>query len=147
MFDGVALSSDAFNSAIASLAGKPVYQISAPPQTWNNNGQTTNDLIADRPGQFVGAQLANGSHVDSMLGANPLIDFFAQLVTRWSPPGNTAAVYTLANGWINDFYHQGTPQNPKYGFYGSAGQPIIMGPTAGIVLPTQPVAATASVAV
>ena len=147
MFDGVAISSDAFNTALTSLAGKPVYQIAAPPQTWNNNGQTTTDLIAGRPGQFVGAQLVNGSHVDSMLGSNPVIDFFAQLVTKFSPPGNTQAVYTLADGWINDFYTQGTPQKPNYGYYGTAGQPILMGQTAAIVLPTQPAAATASIAV
>jgi len=91
--------------------------------------------------------LVNGSHVDSMLGSNPLIDFFAQLVTRRSPPGNTQAVYTLANGWINDFYTGGTPQAPKYGFYGTAGAPIILGQAAGIFLPTAPVAATAAVAV
>ena len=147
MFDGVALSDDAFRDAIPSLNGTPVYQIAAPPQALNLNGQTTDDLIAARPGQFVGAQLVNGSHVDSMLGANPLIDFFAQLVTRFSPPGNTAAVYTLADGWINDFYTGGTPQAPKYGYYGTGGQPIILGQAGGIFLPTQPVAATAAVAV
>ncbi len=113
MFDGVALSDDAFNGCDRrSLNGKPVYQIAAPPQALNLNGQTTFDLIAARPDQFVGAELVNGSHVDSMLGSNPLIDFFAQLVTKFSPPGNTAAVYTLANGWINDFYTR-APRRPR----------------------------------
>ena len=147
MFDGVALSSEAFDNALAVLGGKPVYQIAAPPQSLNADGQTTYDLIAARPDQFVGAQLVNGSHVDSMLGSNPLIDFFAQLATKRSPPGNTRAVYTLANGWINDFYSQGTPQAPNYGFYGTAGEPIIMGQAAGIFLPTAPVAVAAAVAV
>ena len=32
MFDGVALSSEAFDNALAVLGGKPVYQIAAPPQ-------------------------------------------------------------------------------------------------------------------
>ena len=147
MFDGVALSSEAFDNALAVLGGKPVYQIAAPPQALNVNGATTDALITARPGQFVGAQLVNGSHVDSMLGSNFLVDFFAQLVTKRSPPGNTQAVYTLANGWINDFYSQGTPQAPNYGFYGTAGQPIILGQAAGIFLPTAPVAALSAVAV
>ncbi|WP_167106124.1 hypothetical protein [Mycobacterium sp. DL592] len=143
MFDGVAIDSTMFGNALTSLAGIPVYQIAAPPQALNVNGQTTGDLTAGRPGQFVGVELVDGSHVDSMLGGNPLIDFFAQLATRPSPAGNTAAVYTLADGWINDFYTGGGPADPHYGYYGAAGRPIIFGQAAGIVLPTQP----ASVAV
>jgi hypothetical protein len=50
----------------------------------------------------------------------------------------------LAAGWINDFYVAAGPDAPQYGLYGAAGQPIIMGPTAAIVLPTQPAAATAA---
>ncbi|WP_328351484.1 hypothetical protein OG976_17975 [Mycobacterium sp. NBC_00419] len=138
MFDGVAINSTSFGTALTSLAGIPVYQIAAPPQALNANGQTTGDLIAGRPGQFVGVELVDGSHVDSMLGGNPLIDFFAQLVTRRSPAGNTAAVYTLANGWIKDFYAGAGPGDPQYGYYGAAGQAIIFGQAAGIVLPTQP---------
>lgn len=96
----------------------PVYQIAAPPQPFNLNGSTTAELVAARPGQFVGVTLANGSHVDSMLGSNPIIDFFAQLVTRFSPAGNTEAVYTLASGWINDLY-QGLGPADGAGIYGA----------------------------
>ena len=51
----------------------------------------------------------HGSHVDSMLGGNPIVDFFAQLVTQFSPPGATQAVYTYADGWINDMYSGTAP--------------------------------------
>ena len=57
--------------------------------------------------------LVGGSHVDSMLGVNPLFDAVLQLVAGKSPAGNTAATYTLSTGWINDFYtpgrHSGGP--------------------------------------
>jgi hypothetical protein len=144
MFDGVASDNDVFANALATLDGIPVYQIAAPPQAWNAFGQTTSRLIADRPGQFVGVELVNGSHVDSMLGSNPIIDLLAQLVTRPSPAGNTAAVHTLAAGWINDFYVAAGPSAPQFGLYGTAGQPVIMGQTAAIVLPSQPAASAAA---
>lgn len=137
MFDGVSMNG-ALPTALASLdtLDIPVYQIAAPAQPWNAYGITTDQLLALRPNQFDGVVLVNGSHVDSMLGSNPIIDFAAQLVTKFSPPGNTAAVYTLSTGWINDMYVGAGPDNPQYGLYGSAGQPIIMGEAAAIVLPT-----------
>ena len=61
------------------------------------------------PGDFVGVVLAGGSHVDSMLGVNPIFDLVLQLVTKRVPAGNTAAVYTLSTGWINDMYRRHTP--------------------------------------
>ena len=67
--------------------------------------------------------------------SNPLLDFVLQLVTGFSPRGNTAAAYTLSSGWINDFYVGSGPADPTYGLYGSAGDPIILGEAAGIVLP------------
>jgi pimeloyl-ACP methyl ester carboxylesterase len=145
MFDGVASSSTAFAAAIANLqaAHTPIYVVAAPPQAWNAFGATTNQLVSLYPGQFVGVELVNGSHVDSMLGGNPLVDFAAQLVTQFSPPGNTAAVYTLATGWINDTYTPGAgPATPMYGIYGPTGnyvppggQLITLGQAIGIVLP------------
>ena len=87
-------------------------------------------------------ELVNGSHVDSMLGDKPLVDFASQLVTKFSPGGNTAAVYTLSEGWINDFFAGGGPTDPIYGLYGTptgyeppGGQHIHLGPATGIVLP------------
>ncbi|WP_133066988.1 hypothetical protein [Mycolicibacterium sphagni] len=142
MFDGVASNNDTFANQLATLDGIPVYTIAAPPQAWNAFGQTTTALIADRPGQFVGAELVNGSHIDSVIGSDPFFDFFAQIFVRPSAPGNATAVHTLAAGWINDFYVGAGPDAPQYGLYGSAGESIIMGQTAAIVLPTQPAAAT-----
>jgi lipocalin len=137
MYDGVSNSSLA--PALASLGDIPVYTIAAPPQPWNANGQTTTDLVASRPGQFVGDTLANGSHVDSLIGGVPLIDFVSQLFIRWSPPGNTAAVYTLSTGWMNDFYAGRGPSDPLYGIYGEPDQYIVMGPTAAVVLGPAPI--------
>lgn len=144
MFDGVASDSSAFAASIAHLKALniPDYVVAAPPQPWNLFGATTNELVSLYPGQFVGVELVNGSHVDSMVGGHPLIDFAAQLVTSFSPPGNTAAVYTLSTGWINDIYAGAGPTDPIYGVYGPTGgyiapggQQIILGRAAGIVLP------------
>ncbi len=139
MFDGFA-----WNGVVTDALQRldtldiPVYQVAAPPQPWNSNGAATAELVAARPGQFVGATLAGGSHYDSLIGANPLIDFFGQLVTGFSPPGNTEAVYTLATGWINDMY-QGLGPTDGNGIYGAPDEYIVMGDTAAIVLGPPPV--------
>ena len=144
MFDGVANNSSAFAAAIANLKtlNIPDYVVAAPPQAWNASGATTNQLVSLYPGQFVGVELVNGSHVDSLLGNKPVIDFISQLLTKYSPGGNTAAVYTLSTGWIDDIYAHAGPTNPIYGLYGTTGgyvppggQQIILGPATGIVLP------------
>ncbi|MCV7154045.1 lipocalin family protein [Mycolicibacterium pyrenivorans] len=139
MFDGFSFSG-VVPQALQSLDDPyiPVYQVAAPPQLWNFFGATTDELVTARPGEFVGATLANGSHADSLLGGNPIIDLFAQLVTKFSPPGNTAAVYTLATGWINDLY-QGLGPTDGNGIYGAPDQYIVMGDTAAVVLGPPPV--------
>ncbi|CAN5372922.1 hypothetical protein BH11ACT6_BH11ACT6_37570 [soil metagenome] len=138
MFDGVARDG-VLQKALQSLDDPaiPIYQIAAPPQAWNAFGATTAELVAARAGQFVGVTLAGGSHVDSLVGANPIIDFFLQLVTRFSPPGNTAAVYTLASGWINDLY-QGLGPTDGTGIYGAPDQYIVLGNAAAVVLAPAP---------
>ena len=144
MFDGVSMNPGAFASSIANLkaANVPVYVVAAPPQPWNAFGVTTNQLVSLYPGQFTGVEIVGGSHVDAMLGGNPLIDFTAQLLTGFSPPGATAAVYTLATGWINDLYAGAGPTTPIYGIYGPTGpyvppggQLISLGQATGRVLP------------
>ncbi|KAA1252129.1 PE family protein [Mycobacterium simiae] len=145
MFDGVANNAGVFGAAIGNLqaANVPVYTVAAPPQPWNAFGATTNQLVSLYPNQFVGAEIVNGSHVDSMLGLNPITDLILQLVTGFSPPGATSAVYTLSSGWINDIWAGFGPTNPMYGIYGPTGagyvapggQAIFLGPTAGIILP------------
>ncbi|MGV1006603.1 MAG: lipocalin family protein [Candidatus Nanopelagicales bacterium] len=141
MFDGVSNGTfdGSFDDQIAILdtADIPVYQIAAPAQSFNLFGATTNALLAARPGQFDGVVLVNGSHVDSMLGADPIIDFAAQLVTKFSPKGSTQAVYNFSTGWINDLYVGATPDAPQYGLYSAANGQIIMGNTAAVSLPTQ----------
>jgi hypothetical protein len=144
MFDGVANDSSAFAAAIANLKtlNIPDYVVASPPQPWNAYGATTNQLVSLYPGQFTGVEMVNGSHVDSLLGNKPLIDFVSQLATSFSPAGDTQAVYTLSTGWINDIYAGHGPLSPLYGLYGTTGgylppggQPISLGPATGIVLP------------
>jgi hypothetical protein len=80
-----------------------------------------------------------------MLGTNPIVDFVLQLVTQFSPPGNTAAVYTLATGWINDMYAGAGPADPQFGIYGQPGQRIVLGRATAIVLPRRPAGAAVAV--
>ncbi len=121
MFDGVANSSSGFAAAVANLQSLniPDYVVAAPPQSWNAYGGTTNQLVSLYPNQFVGVELVNGSHVDSLLGDKPVVDMLAQVLIKFSPGGNTAAVYTLATGWIDDMYVGAGPSDPIYGLYGT----------------------------
>lgn len=144
MFDGVANNSTAFAAAVANLQtlNIPDYVVAAPPQDWNAYGGTTNQLVSLYPGQFVGVELVDGSHVDSLLGDKPVVDLLAQAIIKYAPGGDPAAVYTLSAGWIDDMYVGAGPTNPIYGLYGTAtgyqspgGQQIILGPATGIVLP------------
>ena len=120
--------------AAASLAGQSL---------------TTGDLtgtLTDASGGVIpkiGVELVNGSHVDSLLGDKPVVDMLAQVLVKFSPGGDTAAVYTLSTGWINDMFVAGAgPTAPIDGLYGTpggyvapGGQEIILGPATGIVLP------------
>jgi hypothetical protein len=142
MFDGVA-PNGTFAGAVDSLdqADIPIYQIAAPAQVWNNLGETTNDMDADdlaglRPDQFVGVMLVGGSHFDAVLGAKPISDLLAQLLSNPSPEGNTEAAAILAAGWINDMYVGAGPEDPRYGIYGTAGDSISIGKASAVVLPT-----------
>ncbi|CAM3029433.1 PE family protein [Mycobacterium intermedium] len=139
LFDGGDINFLHFAASVTNLqaAGIPLYTVTAPPQLFNGFGIPTNYLVSMYPGQFVGVEIVGGSHIDPMLGAKPVIDFVSQLITGFSPPGATAAIYILATGWINDFYAGGGPTNPIYGIYGSAGQHIALGPATGIVLPAR----------
>ena len=144
MFDGVESSPVGFAANIASLKtlNIPDYVVAEAPQPFNQYGATTNQLVSLYPGQFVGVELVNGSHVDSMLGDKPVLDFSSQLITKFSPVGDTAAVYSLSTGWINDMFAGAGPTDPIYGVYGPTGgyeapgsQQISLGPATGIVLP------------
>jgi lipocalin len=138
MFDGFAFSG-VLPDAVARLdaADIPIYQIAAPPQAGNLFGAATAELVAARPGRFVGVTLAGGSHVDSLIGGNPISDLLSQLTTRFSPPGNTAAVYTLASGWINDLYRGLGPADGT-GIYGAPDQYLVLGDASAVVLAPPP---------
>ncbi len=117
----------------------PIYQIAAQNQIWNLWGSGTNELVAANPGAFNGVVIYHGSHVDSMLGGNPVVDFFAQLVTKFSPPGATQAVYTFADGWINDMYAGTAPVGPPptgNPLYPEANQPVQVGRATAYGLPS-----------
>jgi len=141
MFDGVpgigVLSSVAPQLRANNI---PIYQIAAQNQIWNVWGSGTNELVATNPGGFNGVVIYHGSHVDSMLGGNPIVDFFAQLVTQFSPPGATQAVYTYADGWINDMYSGTAPYGPPYPapspLYPAPNQPVQVYPAFAYGLPS-----------
>ena len=141
MFDGVP--GFGLLSSVAPLLrdkGVPIYQIAAQNQIWNIWGLGTNELSAANPNAFNGVVIYHGSHVDSMLGGNPIVDFFAQLVTKFSPPGATQAVYTFADGWINDMYAGAAPVGPPYPspspLYPAANQPVQVGQATAYGLPS-----------
>ncbi len=119
MVDGVAAPNQ-FPMAMAKLDSViPLYQLAAPPQAANAWGNTTEQLAALFPDQFVGIQLDDG--------------------------GTPDAVVTFATGWINDFYAGKGPTDPVYGIYGNpndgtfvANQPIVLGDAGATVLPAPP---------
>ena len=150
MFDGVSFP-DRFAAALAKLdsLGIPDYQIAATPQSWNNWGQTTQQLALLHPDQFIGTMIDNGSHTDSVEGTTffaNLAEIASNILVRKSPPGGKAAVRTFATGWVNDIY-SGVygPTNPFYGFYGNpdngiygANQRMVMGEAGATTLPAPP---------
>ena len=70
----------------------PIYQLAAPKYFWNMFGGGTDALLEARPNaDFIGVTLVGGSHVDSMRGGNPLIQFAQQLVPGFSKPQNVEA--------------------------------------------------------
>jgi hypothetical protein len=145
MFDGVSLmihgddAVDTFPDALIGLdqLDIPVYQIAAPPQTWNALGLTTKDLTALRQDQFVGFSLQGGSHSDAILDSKSSARY-ALLFSLFTRPGNTAAVYTLTSGWINDMYVGAGPTDPRFGIYGHPNQTIKLGNASGLVLSATP---------
>ena len=142
MYDGVSAGafdgSGSFAEQVADLDGRsiPVYQLAAPAQLWNAYGATTNALVAVAPGRFRGVVLTGGSHVDAIVGSSLSDDIVAQRVTTRSLPGNAAAAHLLSAGWINDLYSGVTPDNPQYGFYAAANEPIQLGEAAATALPS-----------
>jgi pimeloyl-ACP methyl ester carboxylesterase len=135
LLDPVGLN-NAIPIAVAKLPDDlPVLMISSPPYFWNSFGIASTELVAARPGQFVGVQLVGGRHIDAMQGGNPLIQLGAYVVAGFSRPQNIEAVKVLEVGWINDMF-AGTR------IYAAPGETIQIGTSAGtataIALPTPP---------
>ncbi|MGV0811070.1 hypothetical protein ABQF34_03865 [Mycolicibacterium boenickei] len=82
----------------------PVYEIGAPPNSFNSGSKVNDELSAARPGKFNGVVVDGGVHMDGMLGGNPLIQGAAYLVAGIPQPQNPSAVQWLMAGWINDMF-------------------------------------------
>ncbi|MGV0792903.1 alpha/beta hydrolase [Mycolicibacterium sp. XJ1819] len=137
LLDGVGL--DAPDKMLQSLKQVPdeipIYQLAAPVYFWNNFGVGIDALVQARPGTFVGVTLVDGSHVDSMRGGNPLIQFAQELVAGYSHPENGAAAEMLMVGWVKDMF----AGNKDHGIYGDLGEEISIvtpkGPATAVALP------------
>ncbi len=104
MLDGVGLDGSMAASLKKVPGDIPIYQLASPKDVWNDFGVGSAALLAARPDQFIGLTLVGGSHVDSMRGGNPLIQFSQQLVAGFSKPQNVAAAQILMIGWVNDMF-------------------------------------------
>lgn len=134
LLDGVALGDPALMTE--SLRNVPldipIYQLAAPVYMWNNFGAGLDALAAARPTGFIGVTLVNGSHVDSMRGGNPLIQFAQELVAGFTRPENAAAAQMLMVGWVNDMFdstrHQGVylERGEQYSFDTPAGKATVV---------------------
>jgi pimeloyl-ACP methyl ester carboxylesterase len=127
MLDGVGLDETMASSLEKVPDGIPIYQLAAPKYFWNQFGVGTDALLKARPDQFIGVTLVGGSHVDSMRGGNPLIQFSQQLVSGFSKPQNVAAAQVLMVGWINDMF----AGNQDDGIYLDAGEQVAIDTPAG----------------
>ncbi|KUH95707.1 alpha/beta hydrolase [Mycobacterium sp. IS-3022] len=129
LLDGVALGDPARMTASLKKVPLdiPIYQLAAPVYMWNNFGAGLDALVAARPGEFVGVTLVNGSHVDTMRGGNPLIQFAQELVAGFTQPENAAAAQMLMVGWVNDMF----AGNKKTGIYLELGEQFSFDTPAG----------------
>jgi hypothetical protein len=129
MLDGVGLDGTMTESLAKVPDGIPIYQLAAPEYFWNQFGVGSKALLAARPeaGRFLGVTLVNGSHVDSMRGGNPLIQFSQELVAGYSRPENAAAAQMLMVGWANDMF----AGKKRDGIYLDAGEEFTLDTPAG----------------
>jgi len=127
MLDGVGLDDTMAASLDKVPDDIPIYQLAAPKYFWNQFGVGTDALLEARPNTFIGVTLVGGSHVDSMRGGNPLIQFSQQLVSGFSTPQNVAAAQVLMVGWVNDMF-AGTDD---HGIYLNPGEEFALDTPAG----------------
>ncbi|MCV7169472.1 hypothetical protein H7I41_05990 [Mycobacterium manitobense] len=102
LFDGVSAGDD-MTRALAALADTDVQvlQIASPEGVWNNFGASTADLIAARPGEFVGVRIVGGSHIDAEGRSS---DLLARLLIGVPRAENVRAVQVIAAEWVNTLY-------------------------------------------
>jgi acetyl esterase/lipase len=127
MLDGVGMDGSMATSLDKVPDDIPIYQLAAPKYFWNQFGVGTDALLEARPNEFIGVTLVGGSHVDSMRGGNPLIQFSQQLVSGFSKPQNVAAAQILMVGWVNDMF----AGNKKEGVYLDSGEELALDTPAG----------------
>lgn len=135
MYDGVPAGNEIPDTLSRLSADIPVYNLAAQPYSWNRQGLASGQLVAARPGKFVGVEVVGGLHSDSVQGGNPIIQFGVYLITGFSSALNVEAVQTLAAGWVDDMF-TGTQDAGRYGLPGQAITiPTSRGPASAIVLP------------
>jgi hypothetical protein len=127
MLDGVPLDELAAENLGLVPDEIPIYQLAAPKYFWNQFGIGTEALLAARPNQFIGVTLVGGSHVDSMRGGNPLIQFSQQLVSGFSKPENVDAARILMIGWTEDMF----AENQDEGIYLDPDEQYVLDTPAG----------------
>jgi len=127
MLDGVGLDGSMASSLEKVPGDIPIYQLAAPKYFWNQFGVGSDALLEARPDRFIGVTLVGGSHVDSMQGGNPLIQFSQQLVAGFSKPQNVAAAQILMVGWVNDMF----AGKQDDGIYASPGEELTIDTPAG----------------
>ncbi len=111
MLDGVPFDPKAAESIKKVDPDIPIYNLASPRYFWNQFGVGSDALLEARPGKFIGVTLKDGSHVDSMRGGNPLIQFGQELVAGFVRPENGDAAQILMIDWTKDMF-AGVPHDP-----------------------------------
>ena len=148
MFDGVSTNDTWRRRAEARHFGYPrSIRSRHRPRCGTSSGQRRiNSSRFDPTNSTESRALAEGSHVDSMMGTNRLFD---SIRATGHPPflgGNTAATYTLSTGWINDMYAArasrttntaSTPQSGQRDRHGRRDPPVSLAGTFASAAPTK----------
>lgn len=100
LLDGGNFDAAPANAALTAIPGTKVLTVSSPPGTACKVGDLTAQLVAARPGQFVGVQLVNGLHLDAIGYSN----FAGNLLCGWPRLENVAAVQTIADAWVTNAF-------------------------------------------
>lgn len=117
----------------------PIYEIGAPLNYLNVFSDVNDQLTQARAGQFTGAVLEDGVHMDPMQGGNPLIQAVAYLIAGFPQPQNPLAVRELSSGWINDMFDENIdpatgaclPGADCAGYYGDGGDSFLISTVEG----------------